>query len=179
VPAVPAADDLVALVVGATTEAGAAAVADLARPGACLGLAGAEAEELAPLVLAAHDAGARATLLPGDLAVPGMPARVVDAVRNAYGRLDLLVLAVDDPALDPVVDPLAVDPARFRHALDRTAWVPFLVLREAGRVLAASGRGRVVLLERTDAPVSIGGLVRASGLEVAVAQQWRPHLGGR
>ncbi|MFM7537074.1 MAG: SDR family NAD(P)-dependent oxidoreductase [Acidimicrobiales bacterium] len=157
---------LVALVVGAATPDGRAALADLARPGACLGLAGADADDLAPLVLAAHDAGARATLLPGDLASAGMAERVVDAMRNAFGRIDLVVIVADARP----VDPLGAESGR--RALERAAVVPFLVLREAGRLMAGAGGGRVVLVEPPGAPVSVAGLVRASGLEVTVAERW-------
>ncbi len=179
----PTPPELVALVVGAATAEGRRAVAELGRPGVCLGLAGADADELAPLVVAAHDAGARATLLPGDLAQPGMVARVVDAVRNAHGRVDLLVLVTGASGLTgrDGIDVLGADSDRWRAVVAADALVPFLVLQEVGRSMAAAGRGRVVLVERPGAPVSVAGLVRsiaAAGLDAVVVADWTAGLGG-
>jgi NAD(P)-dependent dehydrogenase (short-subunit alcohol dehydrogenase family) len=81
-----------ALVTGAQQGIGAAIAIALAEQGADVainfldGLARAEA-----VAAAVRTAGQRAVLVPGDVAGPDMPAKLVDATIGSFGRIDILV----------------------------------------------------------------------------------------
>src|SRR5205085_2633011 len=82
----------VALVTGAARRVGRAIALELARSGCDLALhynrSRAEAQELGEEVKAL---GRRAVLIPGDLADPAAPERIISEVVAGLGRLDILV----------------------------------------------------------------------------------------
>ena len=84
--------DKVALVCGASRGLGRAIADELAAEGASLALCSRDAERLA-----AEAAELDALAVPGDLAVPGEPTRVVAATLERFGRLDVLVADTGGP----------------------------------------------------------------------------------
>jgi len=133
----------VALVTGGAARLGRAITLGLAEAGWDLFVhyrsSRADAEDV---LRAVEERGRRCVLFQADLAEPAAPAAVVDAVRAAYGRLDLLVNSA------------ASFDARGLAEVDADAWddvmalnvrAPHLLVRAAAPLLAAS-RGAVVNL---------------------------------
>ena len=80
--------DRVALVTGGGTGLGKAAARELHACGATVAIAGRRAEVLQA---AADEIGERASTFPGDIRDAGEAARLVDAILERHGRLDVLV----------------------------------------------------------------------------------------
>jgi NAD(P)-dependent dehydrogenase (short-subunit alcohol dehydrogenase family) len=80
----------VAVVTGAGTGIGRGAALALLGAGYCVGLAGRREEGLRETVSMAGDDGDRALAVPTDISDPDQVAALFAAVKDAYGRLDLL-----------------------------------------------------------------------------------------
>jgi NAD(P)-dependent dehydrogenase (short-subunit alcohol dehydrogenase family) len=91
VPSLFSLDGRVALVTGAGGGIGRALCHGLRRHGAAIAAVDLHAEPLDELVADLSAAGGSAIPIVADLRDPGTPARVVRAVDDAYGRLDVLV----------------------------------------------------------------------------------------
>ncbi len=83
--------DRVAVVTGGGTGIGAAAARRFAAQQTAVAVVGRRPEPLEETAQAIRAAGGEALAIPADLADPDSPARIVEAVAGAWGRLDVLV----------------------------------------------------------------------------------------
>jgi NAD(P)-dependent dehydrogenase (short-subunit alcohol dehydrogenase family) len=81
----------VAIITGGGTGIGAAAARIFAAQGTAVAIVGRRPEVLEGTVSAICAAGGQALAVPADLADPGAPARIIETVIQAWGRLDVLV----------------------------------------------------------------------------------------
>ena len=148
------APDRVAIVTGGGTGIGAAIARRLASAGTAVALVGrrpAPCEDVAGSITAA---GGQAFAIPADLEDPAVPARIVAAVLDRWGRLDVVV---NDAAVIKNL-PLAEMPL---SVLDQHLAVniraPFLLVQAALPSLRASGSGAVVNISSSSASLAIPG----------------------
>ena len=131
-----------ALVTGASGGLGAAIAAGLARAGADVAIHG----ELKPsdcdaTCAAIRAAGVRTAALAGDLSDPATPARLIAESVAALGGLDILVNnagTIRRAAAEETSD------ADWDFVLDVNLGSVFRLCREAGRLMLAAGRGKIV-----------------------------------
>jgi 3-oxoacyl-[acyl-carrier protein] reductase len=134
-----------ALVTGAQQGIGAAIAIALAEQGADVainyldGLA--EAEAVAAAVQAA---GRRALLIPGDVADPDMPAKLVDATIGAFGRIDVLVNNAGVFPRVPFLD-MKLSDWDFVHAINLRATC-FCAQAAARQMISAGIHGSIISL---------------------------------
>jgi 3-oxoacyl-[acyl-carrier protein] reductase len=133
--------DRVALVTAGSAGLGFASAAAFAAEGARVALTGRNERTLK---LAAQrlrvDTGAEVLELPGDITDIAEPARVVDAVVRALGRLDVLVANSGGP---PPGRALEVTDEQILAALNANLLSTVRLVRAATPHLAASGQGRI------------------------------------
>ena len=144
----------VAIVTGGGTGIGAAIARRLASAGTAVALVGrrpAPCQDVAGSITAA---GGQAFAIPADLEDPAVPARIVAAVLDRWGRLDVIV---NDAAVIKNL-PLAEMPL---SVLDQHLAVniraPFLLVQAALSSLRASGSGAVVNISSSSASLAIPG----------------------
>ncbi|WP_423605249.1 SDR family oxidoreductase [Sphingomonas sp. MS122] len=129
-----------ALVTGAPRNLGRGYAVALAEDGADLMIhyhnAGdrADAQEAARLVRAA---GTRAEIIEGELRDSAMPARLVAATREAFGRLDILVNNAGRMVKKPIAD---IAGAEYDDVFEVNARVPFFLMQVAAPHLGEGGR---------------------------------------
>ena len=149
-------DDRVAVVTGASRGIGRAIALGLARAGAHVALAARRAPDLEAVADEVVTLGRRALPVPAHAGRPEDLARLFDAVRTEFGRLDILV---NNAATNPVFGPLV--------EIDEAAWDKVMALNVKGYLLAtqravaimrAGGRGAIVNVSST------GGLRASPGL---------------
>lgn len=83
--------DRVAVITGGGTGIGAAAAKRFAAQEAAVAVVGRRPGPLEETVQAIRSSGGEAMAIPADLSNPAAPLRIVEAVVNAWGRLDVLV----------------------------------------------------------------------------------------
>lgn len=119
----------------------------------------------------------------GDLMVDGAPARLIDEVLRAHGRLDILVnnagmiaVGVDEESRN-VID---MDEVAWDRGITRNLRLAFMVTRAALPAISASDAGRIVFVSSVTGPVvsnpgaaaygaakaGITGLMRGLAIEV-------------
>jgi pteridine reductase len=124
-----------------------------------------------------REKGRRAALVSGDLVDPGTPARLVGAVLDALGRLDVLVnnaSSFDRVAIDQA------DAALWGRTFAVNAIAPAMLARAAAPAMRAGGGGRIVnmidiLAERavkgyapyTASKAALASITRSLALELA------------
>jgi NAD(P)-dependent dehydrogenase (short-subunit alcohol dehydrogenase family) len=126
-------DDRVAVVTGAGTGIGAATVRLFAGRGMTVALVGRRREPLEEVAAALPDG--RALVVPADLADPAAPARIVGSVREAFGRLDVLVNNAAIFVLKPFGEYTLED---VDATLAANVRAPFFLVQEALPLLEAS-----------------------------------------
>jgi NAD(P)-dependent dehydrogenase (short-subunit alcohol dehydrogenase family) len=134
----------VALITGGGTGIGAAAAEGFAAQGYAVAVAGRRPGPLQDTVQAIRSAGGEALAVPADLADSRAPARIVSAVGEAWGRLDVLVnnaaairhLPVDQATLEVFEEHLAVN-VRAPYFLTQAA-LPYLRNSDAPAVINIS-----------------------------------------
>lgn len=94
----------VALVTGASSGIGEATALALAIAGAKVAIAARRADRLADLAASIEDAGGQALQIVVDVTKPGDIARMIDAVVDEFGRLDILLNNAGVMLLSPVAE---------------------------------------------------------------------------
>ena len=113
----------------------------------------------------------------GDVSNRADVRRAVAACVETFGRLDVLVANAGVCDVQPLLE---LDEVRWRRVLDVNLTGTFLCLQEAGRVMAAAGRGAIVVTASTNAfwveagmaaynasKAGVVGLVRTAALDLA------------
>jgi NAD(P)-dependent dehydrogenase (short-subunit alcohol dehydrogenase family) len=125
-------DARIAIVTGAGSGIGRAVATALLRSGYCVGLAGRRRE---PLQETAGVASDRALALPTDVADPGSVRALFDAVRERWGRLDLVFNNAGVGAPGIPLEDLTLD--QWRAVVDINLTGSFLCVQEAFRIMKA------------------------------------------
>jgi NAD(P)-dependent dehydrogenase (short-subunit alcohol dehydrogenase family) len=149
----------VILVTGAAQGIGEATARDCAARGAAVVLTDQQGEKGAQVAAAIRAAGGAAEFVQADVREDAQVAAVLDHVRERFGRLDALVCAagvLQGAYLQPEEFPEDV----FEFVLDVNVKGVFLCAKHATPLLAASGRGVMVL-------VASGGGVRGPSSSLA------------
>jgi NAD(P)-dependent dehydrogenase (short-subunit alcohol dehydrogenase family) len=144
----------VAIVTGGGTGIGAAVALRLAAGGTAAALVGRRSGPLDEVAGAIVAAGGQALAIPGDLEDAAVPARIVAAVLDRWGRIDVVV---NDAAVIKNL-PLAEMPqAVLDQHLAVNIRAPFLLVQAALPSLKASGKGAVVNISSSSASLAIPG----------------------
>lgn len=144
----------IALVTGASRGIGAATAEKLAAQGAHVVLTARTAKDLEAVEQRIFEAGGSATIAPMDLTEAGNNERLAAAVRERWGKLDILVL---NAAMLGTLAPVPViDAAEFNRVLTLNLLAQQALIAAFDGLLRASDAGRVVVLTS-----SVGQLPRA------------------
>jgi NAD(P)-dependent dehydrogenase (short-subunit alcohol dehydrogenase family) len=152
-----------ALVTGAGADVGRAAALALARAGAAVvvnDINPDRPDEVAALI-AEH--GGRALAWQADVANRFQCASMIEAGRDAFGRLDILVNAAGVERLGPLDK---VDEWDWRRAIDVNLTGAFFCTQLLGRVMAEEGGGVIVNIASTAG----GGLTPAQGVSYTASK---------
>lgn len=134
----------IALVTGASRGIGAATAERLAAEGVHVILTARNAKDLEAVEQRIFDAGGSATIAPMDLTEAGNNERLAAAVRERWGKLDILVL---NAAILGTLSPVPViDAAEFNRVLTLNLLAQQALIAAFDGLLRASDAGRVVVL---------------------------------
>lgn len=134
----------IALVTGASRGIGAATAERLAAEGVHVILTARNANDLETVEQRIFDAGGSATIAPMDLTEAGNNERLAAAVRERWGKLDILVL---NAAMLGTLSPVPViDAAEFNRVLTLNLLAQQALIAAFDGLLRASDAGRVVVL---------------------------------
>lgn len=128
----------VALVTGATGAMGSASARALAGAGATVVLLGRAVERLSPLL---ESLGGQATVLEGNVALPGEAERIVREVVAAHARLDILVNTAGGATVGGLMD---LSDEQWQADLDLKLLGYLRMMRAAARVMREQGGGRII-----------------------------------
>jgi len=129
----------VALVTGGGTGLGQAAARELHACGATVAIAGRRADVLES---AASEIGERATTFPGDIREPEGAGRIVDAVLERHGRLDVLINNAGGQYFAPAE---AIEPKGWRAVFNLNVGGTLNMSRAAAeRAMRPAGGGSIV-----------------------------------
>jgi 7-alpha-hydroxysteroid dehydrogenase len=167
-----------AIVTGAGRGIGAATAVALAEAGADVVLSARTEEQLHKVAAQVREAGARAEVVPADLSDLTTAIRLVDAAREAFGRLDVVVNNVGGTLPRPFLDttPEFLEEAfhfnvSTAHALTRAA-VPLMLESEGNGDGRARG-GSVVNISSVMGRVSGRGFLAYGTAKAALAHYTR------
>lgn len=133
----------VVMVTGAARRVGKAIALAFARQGADLVIHHNNSDvEAAQAADAAQALGVAALVVKGNQADPGAVAEIFGAVRERYGRLDVLV---NSAAIFKRARLLELPYAEWQHVLDVNLSGPFLCLQQAARLMVEGGRGGAII----------------------------------
>ncbi|TXH14797.1 MAG: SDR family NAD(P)-dependent oxidoreductase [Gammaproteobacteria bacterium] len=136
--------DRIALVTGASRGIGAATAEKLAAEGAHVILTARTAKDLEVVEQRIFEAGGSATIAPMDLTEAGNNERLAAAVRERWGKLDMLVL---NAAMLGTLAPVPViDAAEFNRVLTLNLLAQQALIAAFDSLLRASDAGRLVVL---------------------------------
>ena len=134
----------IALVTGASRGIGAATAEKLAAQGAHVVLTARTAKDLEAVEQRIFEAGGSATIAPLDLTEAGSIERLAAAVRERWGKLDILVMnAAMLGALSPVP---VIDAAEFNRVLTLNLLAQQALIASFDGLLRASDAGRIIVL---------------------------------
>jgi len=145
----------VALVTAASKGLGLASAAALAADGAHVAITARSEEVLERAADELRSSGAEVLALPGDITHPDEPARVVGAVVERFGRLDILVANAGGPPPGRALD---VTDAQMLDAVNANLLATVRLVRAALPHLEASGHGRICAITSYTVRQPAGGL---------------------
>lgn len=153
----------VALVTGASSGIGEATARALAASGAKVALAARRTDRLDAVVKQIEDAGGEALALACDVTDEAQVNRAVQAVKEKWGRLDVLVNNAGIAALGPV---LGGDTAEWRRLFDINVLGLMYATHAALPLMKDQGRGHVINIS------SVLGRIAPAGNAVYAATKW-------
>jgi NAD(P)-dependent dehydrogenase (short-subunit alcohol dehydrogenase family) len=134
----------IALVTGASRGIGAATAEKLAAEGAHVIITARTAKDLEAVEQRIYEAGGNATIAPLDLTEAGSVERLAAALRERWGKLDILVL---NAAMLGTLSPVPViDPAEFNRVLTLNLLAQQAMIASFDSLLRASDAGQMVVL---------------------------------
>lgn len=134
----------IALVTGASRGIGAATAEKLAAQGVHVILTARNAKDLEAVEQGIFEAGGNATIAPMDLTEAGNNERLAAAVRERWGKLDILVL---NAAMLGTLSPVPViDAAEFNRVLTLNLLAQQAMIAAFDGLLRASDTGRLIVL---------------------------------
>ena len=168
----------IALITNVSHFMGPALTEEFAREGATLALHDRRPDAAAPLLAVAERQGRTALGVSGDLGMAGEADRIVAAVVERFGRLDILVNNSAHPPTGRATE--EVSDTDWREMMTRLLDEPFFCLRAALRVMRPARRGKIINMSSaagipglaryaaySAARAGVNGLTRAVGREVA------------
>ena len=165
-----------ALVTGASRGIGRAIVLAFARAGAEITLSATDADRLQQVAREVEATGARAHVVPADLADPNAPAEVVERAHTVMGGLDVLV---NGAAVLLMGSPAEITPHDFDRMARLNLRAPVLAMRYAGAAMRATGGGVIINLSSAAAEAANGvyGSLKAAleSYTLGLAREWGPH----
>jgi 3-oxoacyl-[acyl-carrier protein] reductase len=156
--------DRVYIVTGASRGLGWAGAEQLAAEGARLVLCSRSEEQLEER---ARSLGGpeRALAVPGDLADPGLPGRLVASANARYGRLDGALISVGGPPAGPTGD---LTDTQGKDAFESVFLGPLRLARAVVDATSIEGSSIVFVLS-TSVRAPIGGLAASNGIRPGLA----------
>jgi NAD(P)-dependent dehydrogenase (short-subunit alcohol dehydrogenase family) len=133
-----------ALIVGASSGMGRATALRFAAEGAAVALAARREEELAALAAEIEASGGRALAVPADVRDAAAVDRMVERVREAFGRLDVLVYATGTNIPDRSLERLTRETWEMMLATNLTG--AFYCTQAALPIMRAQGGGLILYL---------------------------------
>jgi NAD(P)-dependent dehydrogenase (short-subunit alcohol dehydrogenase family) len=175
-------DGQAAIVTGASSGLGQIIARGLAGAGCALVLAARRQGPLAALAEEIDGGGGRALAVPADLRDPGHAEVLVGRAREAFGRLDGVVLNAGVSALGPAEED---DPATFADVLAVNVAAQMRLAAAAARAMIAGEAGgwmiglSSILGRRAATGAGVAAYVASKwaveGLVRELARQWAPH----
>ena len=153
----------VALVTGASSGIGEATALALAASGAKVALAARRTDRLDAVVKQITESGGEALALACDVTAEAQVNQTVQAVKEKWGRLDMLVNNAGIAVLGPV---LGADTSEWRRAFDINVLGLMYATHSALPLMKAQGRGHIINMSSVSARVSF------PGLSVYCATKW-------
>lgn len=139
------------LVTGAASGIGRAIAVAFAASGAQTLLFDKDADGLAETRRLTADSGMAAAVYPLDLTEPEEISRAFAAIRQDWGRLDVLV---NNAGLSRPASPYELTVEDWDYVINSNLRAPFLCAREAARLMRERGSGRIVNIASTRAYMS-------------------------
>lgn len=140
----------VALVTGAAGGIGQTLAAGLGTAGADLALTDRSDAGLESVARTLEEGGIRCLPVVADLRDDAAPARIIDAVMEEYGQLDVLINCA---AINQRVALLDVDGEIYDRLMQVDLRAPFFLAQAAARVMSARATGAIVNLSSVNAQV--------------------------
>jgi 2-deoxy-D-gluconate 3-dehydrogenase len=172
-------DGKAALVTGASRGLGRAMAAALAEAGADVGLVARTEADLRDTAQLVRACGRRAVVETADVRRVEDVERAVEAVREAFGRLDILVNNSGVAVVKPLVE---TSPDEWREVLETNLTGSFLFCRAAGRTLVAQRHGKVINVASVVGALGLPGYAAYSAskggliaLTRTLAVEWARH----
>ena len=152
-------DGTVALVTGASSGIGAATARELARRGAAVAIAARRKERLDALAADIEDGGGSALPIETDVTDQAQVTRVIQAIVDRFGRLDVVVNNAGVMLLGPIEDAPTED------------WDRMIALNLQGLLYVAHAALPHLLTAAEDAPRHVADLVNISSVAGRVARK--------
>lgn len=172
-------DGKTALVTGASSGLGQAIAIALAQAGADVGVHARSEEKAAQTIGAIGALGRKAVALVGDLADKQTPARIVDEMVGAFGRIDILINNAGMIRRSPAVD---FSEEGWAEVIEVNLTSIFRLSQAAGRAMIAQGGGKIVNIASLlsfqggiTVPAYTASKSGVAGLTKALANEWARH----
>lgn len=156
--------DEVAVVTGASRGLGLLLATELARRGCRLLLCARDGAELDRAAHRLRETGAQVATVACDIAREEAAGLLVDAAREHYGRLDILISNAGIIRVGPT---LSTTPADYEAAMATMAMAPVRLALAALPVMRAQGHGRIVTITSIGGKVSVPHLLPYSTAKFA------------